>query len=250
MKVAVIQTSPVLKDIEGNLRTLAKLVIEAAEKGAELITCPEMALSGYGYMSTAEADPYAEVISNYMREGVAPPRSMEVMGAIARKHQVAIAWGVMEKDYVTGALHNSQVLMLPNQTYVTTRKLNGFSNDHLWFTPGTASPPIIDFLGKRIGLLICRDIRNKADKFTDLYEPGDADIVCFSSNFGDGGFPSNSWLDFAKENKVWLAVSNRYGLEVPNNFGEGGICVISPSGKVYCEGLVWSQSCIVYADVP
>jgi predicted amidohydrolase len=209
MKVAVIQYAPALKNIEGNLRTAAKLVIEAAKGGAELIVLPEMATTGYSFMSAKEAEPFAEVISNFMREGVSPPRSMEVMGALASKYQIAIAWGVMEKDYVTGALHNSQVLMLPSQTYVSTRKMNGFGSDHLWFMAGTASPPIIDFLGKRVGLLICRDIRNKADKFTDLYEKGDADIVCFSSNFGDGGFPSNSWIDFAKDNRVWLLVSNR-----------------------------------------
>jgi len=249
MKVATIQFAPVLKDVEGNLRTVAKMIIEAAENGAELIVCPEMCTTGYSFMSEADAEPYAEVISNYMRSGT-PPRSMEVMGALAKKYQAAIAWGVMEKDYVSGKLYNSQVLILPSQKFVSCHKLNKWGNDWLWAEGGTSSPPIIDFLGKKIGLLICRDIRNKASGFTEFYEPGDADVVCFSSNFGDGGFPSVTWMDFAMDNKVWLIVSNRYGIETCNDFGEGGICVISPKGKVTCEGLQWDKPCIVYADIP
>jgi predicted amidohydrolase len=183
-----------------------------------------------------------------MRSG--NPKSMTVMGALAKKYQVAIAWGVLEKDFRSGKLYNSQVLMLPAQTFVSVSKLNRWGNDFLWAEAGTSSPPIVDFMGKRIGLLICRDIRNKSSGFTDFYEKGDADIVCFSSNFGDGGFPSTTWMDFAIDNKVWLIVSNRYGQETCNNFGEGGICVIAPSGKVYCDGLQWDAPCIVYADIP
>ena len=79
--------------------------------------------------------------------------------------------------------------------------------------------------------------------------PGDADIVAFSSNWGDGGFPAVNWMDFAKENHTVLVVANRYGQETCNNFGEGGSCIVEPGGKVHCQGLQWNQDCIIYADV-
>jgi predicted amidohydrolase len=103
---------------------------------------------------------------------------------------------------------------------------------------------------KKVGLLICRDVRDKKDdKWSSFYEKGDADIVAMSANWGDGGFPAVSWMEFAKDNKVALIVANRYGKEIPNDFGEGGICVVEPSGKVHCDGIVWNQPCIVYADL-
>jgi predicted amidohydrolase len=162
---------------------------------------------------------------------------------------MAIAWGFVEKDAGTSKLYNSQALVLPNGRYTTYAKVNRWGQDFIWASKGTASPPVIDYLGKKVGLLICRDVRDKSPALDDFYEPGDANIVAFSTNWGDGGFPSNNWVSFAMNNKVWLIVANRYGREANNDFGEGGPCIISPKGEVHCEGLVWSQPCIVYAEV-
>jgi predicted amidohydrolase len=245
MKLAAIQFMPSLKDPANNLRVASGLVQQAITAGAKVITLPELCTTGYSFMSREDAMPYAEEL-----RGSAPTPSMRLFGGLAREFGVAIAWGVMEKTPGL-QLHNSQVLFTPS-TFVVCQKLNHWGNDFLWADGGEESPPILEFKGKRIGTLICRDIRDKGPKgsrLTDFYEKGDADIVCFSANFGDGGFPSISWVQFARDNQTWLIVSNRYGREENNDFGEGGVCVIEPSGKVHCEGLRWSQPCIVYADI-
>jgi predicted amidohydrolase len=162
---------------------------------------------------------------------------------------VAIAWGFIENGPNDG-LYNSQALALPGQGIVGTyRKRNRFGNDFLWALPGDVSPPIYTWRGKRIGLLICRDIKDSNDVKEDLYEPGDADIVAFSANFGDGPFPANAWMRFVEDNKTALVVSNRYGQEENNNFGEGGSCVIQANGKVWCDGVKWSAPCVVHATL-
>ena len=244
MKVAAVQFAPVFKATERNLRTAAELVGQAVEAGAQLIVLPELCLTGYSFLSKAEAMPFAEDLSAASR-----PRSLEVFGGLAKSLGVAIAWGTVEKDPHTGHLYNSQVLVT-GQNHWVCRKLNRWANDLTWAKPGTDNPPVGNFMGKKIGLLICADVRDKSDDIAELYEPGDADIVAFSSNWGDGGFPSGRWVQFAEQNKCTLVVSNRYGKEENNNFGEGGICVITPEGDVLCEGLRWNQPCIVYADVP
>jgi len=224
---------------------MGRLVVEAASKGAELVICPELALTGYSLMSRAEAEPFAENPGN-----PEPGSSVSVLKKLASKLGCAIAWGLIEKDLATSNLYNTQVLVLPDQTFVKYAKLNRWANDFLWATEGTESPSIVTFKGKRVGLLICRDVRDKSDELDDLYEKGDADLVVLSSNWGSGGFPSVAWHRFATNNHVWLAVSNRYGKEQNLDFGEGGVCIISPEGEVHCEGLVWNQDCIVYADIP
>jgi predicted amidohydrolase len=247
MRVAAVQFCPVFKDREANLRTAANLVIQAAKGGATLIVLPELCTSGYSFMSAVEAEPYSEVISGYLRSGA---RSMEVFGTLAQKLGVNIVWGVMEKDYGTGNLYNSQVLMTPTAKFVSYRKVNPWGQDWLWSQKGESNPPIHVIDGRKVGLLICRDVRDKVDdNWKSFYEKGDADIVCLSANWGDGGFPSVSWMSFVEDNNTALIVANRYGREENNDFGEGGICVIYPDQKVVCDGLKWNQDCIVHAEV-
>lgn len=259
MKVAAVQFAPVFKDPKANIQQGLKLVSEAAQQGARLVVLPELCTTGYSFMSVEEAEPYAEIFSQKDPRGaqalVEPPlpnapHSFTMFRLLSKSLKVAIAWGVMEKDPGTGKLHNAQAIVLPNGRWVSYRKVNLWGNDFIWATEGAGSPPILEFEDKKIGLLICRDVRDKAPAWEELYEPGDADIVAFSSNWGDGGFPSVNWVKFAKENQVFLVVGNRYGQEGPNNFGEGGVCVIEPCGKIHCQGLIWNKPCIVYADVP
>lgn len=239
MKVAAIQFAPKLKEVGANLRTAVAMTADAAREGAKLIVLPELVTTGYSFMSEIEAMPFAEDLED--------SKTLRVFQALSRKFGVAVVLGLMTKD--ADHLHNSQVLLTPDADPVVYHKVNQFGNDFLWATPGTSNPPIGTFEGMKVGLLICADVRDKSDDIDTFYEPGDADVVAFSANWGDGGFPAGRWVKFAKQNRCHLIVSNRYGREENNNFGEGGICVISPAGKVSCQGLHWSQPCIVFGDV-
>jgi predicted amidohydrolase len=254
MLVSVVQFCPSFKEVRRNLQKLASLIIQAGEKGAKIAVLPELCLTGYSFMSQKEAEPFAEIISDFKPQTKNPVSSMSVFYALARKYNMHIAWGLVEKDSGTGRLHNSQVLMCPDGSFETMRKINSFANDFLWATEGRANPPIrkitIDDETRKVGLLICRDVRDKKDdKWKDFYEKGDADLVLLSAAWGKGGFPANAWMDFVKENEATLAISNRYGIEANNDFGNGGIGIIKPDGKVQCEGLVWNQDCIVFGEI-
>lgn len=251
MKAAAIQFQPTFKDKPANLVRLAKLVTEAAGNGAKLIVLPELASTGYTFMSDAEVRPFAEC-PRWLDDEMRTDTDMYVFSTLSRELDVCIVFGFVELDPGTNKLYNSQLYIEPSGYYDSYRKINFFGNDYLWASRGISNPPVIkcQFGDTRVGLLICRDVRDKKDeKWSSFYEAGDADVVALSSNWGDGGFPAVSWIDFAEENKVTLIVSNRYGQEGPNDFGEGGICIIEKTGKVHCEGLKWSQDCIVYAEV-
>lgn len=253
MKVAAVQFAPKLKSPQTNIKAMEALVAKAVENEAALVVFPELSTTGYSFMSPQEAMPYAEFIGGFPHaiSEVSRPLSLLSMQALVNQYRIAIAWGVMTVDG-QNRLYNSQVLLTPT-TMVAYNKANQWGNDYLWATEGSQSPPIIRYRNKSLGLLICRDVRDKGPKgssLKDFYMAGDTDIVCFSANFGRGGFPAVSWIEFAKDNGTWLIVSNRYGLEEHNDFGPGGICVVEPSGKVHCEGLKWNQPCIVYTDIP
>jgi predicted amidohydrolase len=239
MQIAVVQFGPIFKDVVGNVDRLTHIIRLAASEGAELIVLPELCTTGYSFMGVKDAAPYAEH---------AKGATFQVMAALSTELKVAICWGYLET--AGPQLYNAQSLVLPGQGLVAHyRKRNLWGNDFLWATVGDVSPPIVTWQGKRIGLLICRDIRNKNDVKDTLYEAGDADVVAFSSNFGKGGFPSVTWMDFATEKQIHLAVSNRYGEESHNDFGAGGVCIIYPDGKVACQGLEWGKDCFVLANI-
>lgn len=247
IKVAAVQFAPTFGDKMGNLRRMAHLVKQAADGGAQLIVLPELATTGYSFMSADEARPYAEPIHPDML-------TFKSMRVLAESFHVHIAWGMVEVDAGTNELYNSQVLVAPDGTWVKYAKINRWGNDFLWARPGRANPPVMKtvIFGQewKIGLLICRDIRDKKDdKWKSFYEKGDADIVAMSANWGDGGFPSVSWMDFVEDNKTTLIVSNRYGKESCNDFGEGGVCVIEHPDRVVSVGLRWFEDCIVFAEI-
>lgn len=246
-RVAAIQFAPVMGQKEANLRRLGVLVKEAALAGAELIVMPELATTGYSYMDAAQARVDAEPVSF---DGL----TMKVMRKLAEAFNVHLVWGMVEEDPGTKLLYNAQVLLSPDGYFVSYQKINRWGNDYLWATPGEKNPPVSRLLlgGRevKVGLLICRDVRDKKDdKWPDFYEKGDADVVCLSANWGDGGFPAVSWMDFVADNGAALVVSNRYGKEAPNNFGEGGICLIAKDGTVQTQGLQWERDCCVVGDL-
>lgn len=247
MKAAAVQFAPVFKDLTANLDTMGQLAMEAAKAGAELIVFPELATTGYSFSSREEAQPFSEPL--LAEKGPSP--SLDHMTHISKGTGAAIAWGFVED--AQEKLFNSQCLVTPDGRYATYRKRNLWACDFWWATPGDVSPTIIEWKGRKIGLLVCRDIRDKSDAAAEIYEPGDADIVAFSSNFGNGPIPAVSWVEFAIDNRVTLVASNRYGDEegdeTYSNFGKGGICIIRPDGKCLREGLKLGAPCIVMADV-
>lgn len=241
MKVAAVQFCPTFGDPKSNIQTMAELLYEAVQAGSELVVFPELATTGYSFMSRSEARLFAEDVSAHRG-------SVGLFRDLSQKLNVGIVWGLVTKDPETGDLYNSQAMALPNGTLTTYAKLNRWGQDLIWAKEGSSSPPVTDYLGAKVGLLICRDVRDKSTEFKNFYEKGDADIVAFSTNWGDGGFPSLNWVEFAQNNKTWLVVANRYGQEANNDFGEGGSCIITPKGEVHCEGLKWSAPCVVYAE--
>lgn len=242
MKVAVTQFAPELRNKAANIQRMKDFCAEAHLLGANLIVFPELASTGYAYLSEKVARQDAEVIGE---KGETFSRMLEV----ACNTKLTIVWGMMELDEESGKLYNSQVLLTPKGKWWSTRKNNKFGNDFLWSESSTTPPPIVTHLGHKIGLLICRDVRNKSDELDAIYSKGDASLVCFSANWGAGAFPANSWMTFVKENNCWLAVSNRYGKEENLDFGFGGIGLISPEGKVFCDGIKWGQDCMVVGEI-
>ena len=133
MKISVscAQLLPKLGDRAANLEKMSAYVeqIMAEKPGTNLIVFPELMTSGYEgtpemFQELAETLPNGE--------------SMQVMGALAKKHHVHIIYGLPERDPVlTDVLYNAAVLINSDGIAVGTyRKVHPFADEKRWCRAG------------------------------------------------------------------------------------------------------------------
>ncbi len=138
-KVAVAQFLPG-SDVAANLSRIAELAAEAAQRGADLVTFPELSVTGLD-------DPAdrAEPVS-----GHAVTRLM----AIASRHNLHLVAGLAEKD--GPRLYNAAVLVGPEGVVGVYRKIHLNARDRPWAEAGDAWA-VYDIPIGRVGLLIGHD---------------------------------------------------------------------------------------------
>ena len=157
MKISVscAQLLPKLGDRAANLEKMSAYVeqIMAEKPGTNLIVFPELMTSGYEgtpemFQELAETLPNGE--------------SMQVMGALAKKHHVHIIYGLPERDPVlTDVLYNAAVLINSDGIAVGTyRKVHPFADEKRWCRAGCEVPVFDTEIGK-IGIMI--DVEGTTD---------------------------------------------------------------------------------------
>lgn len=264
--IAAIQYCPRLAkcraDISDNFRRCESLINTASRCGAQLIVFPELCMTGYSFLSKAEVSEIAEPLDG---------PTFRAMRGVAQELKSYVAWGFPEFAD-DGNLYNSAAMVGPDGKYILGyRKINLFGNDYLWAKSGAAVsselPPIVKTELGNVSMVICRDIRDKypinvpriaAKKEPPMFEGRKVDIVVAPANWGKGGFPSNTWMNFAADNQCTLVVANRWGNEVnqseehgifEQDFHQGGSAIITKDWNVNINGLKFSQDCIVVSVV-
>lgn len=238
-------------DVSDNVRRSADLLHEAGRLGSQLIVFPELAFTGYSFLSRDQAAAVSEAFDG---------PTFRAMRGVAVELKAYVAWGYVESS--EGKLHNACSMVGPDGTLLSSyRKINLWGNDFLWASPGREPAPIVPTELGRTSVIICRDLRDKiptnipvmaSKKPQPLWKAQRVDVVAACLNWGKGGFPSTTWMDFAADNECTLAVANRWGEEengtFRQNFGQGGSCVIRPDWSVHTGGLHFSQDCVVSAS--
>ncbi len=217
---AAIQFEPTLKEKSQNVQRLTALIEEAAAEGAQLITTPEMATTGYCWFNRAEAAPYVETI---------PGNTTDHFVELARRLDVHIVLGMPELDAETNLYYNSAVLIGPKGVVGTHRKTHPYIAEPKWSAPGNLGHQVFETPLGKIALLICMDIH--FIETARLVGLGEADVICHISNWLAERTPAPYWISRALENACFLIESNRWGLERTVQFS-GGSCIISPTGEV------------------
>ncbi len=197
MKVGFFQFSPQFGEIQRNLET----IIQAIDSfQGDLLVFPELALSGYQFLSKEEARELSEEVPS----GTVCQKIEQAI----RGRELYIVVGLAER--AQDGIYNSAVLIGPKGYIGTYRKTHVFFEETLWFTPGNTGFHVWDIGMAKIGLLVCFDWFYPESART-LALKG-ADILCHPSNLVLPHCP-DAMVTRCLENHVFAITANRVGIE-------------------------------------
>jgi 5-aminopentanamidase len=149
MRIALYQGPAEPGPVARNLALLEARAAEAAGRGARLMICPEMFLSGYN-IGPEQAMRLAEPA-----DGPALARA----AAIARASGVALLLGYPERGEDDAIYNAVQLIDRDGHALANYRKCHLFGDlDRGMFRAGAGPTALVQLDGIRVGLLICYDV--------------------------------------------------------------------------------------------
>ena len=220
MKIAAIQFAPELGQ-PGRTRERLSPLLDGT-RDADLVVLPELANSGYDFVSKEQAAATAEPLSE--------SPFVEMLTGHAKKNDQHVVAGINERN--GDKLFNSSVLIGPQGLVGVYRKVHLFNAEKLIFTAGDTVSPVFEVGGTRIGMAICFDWA-----FPELWRTlalRGADVICHPSNLV---IPKNCQRAIpvhAMINRMFIVTANRIGSEGKLHF-TGNSIITDPRGRILGE---------------
>ncbi len=202
-RIACAQMDVEIGNVKANRANIIDRIKAAAYKGAQLITFPECAITGYCFDSLEEAAPFAEALDG--------PSSQAIAAACQQAGVYAIA-GFIEKD--EAAFYNAAMLVGPDGVIGNYRKTHlPFLGVDRFLTPGDKPFAIFDLPIGKIGVNICYDASfPEAARALKLLG---AELIILPTNWPGGAWRTPEFIINARacENHLHFAAANRVGVE-------------------------------------
>ncbi|AGZ37446.1 MAG: carbon-nitrogen hydrolase family protein [Pseudomonas sp.] len=237
MRIALFQGIPKPLDVPGNLQRLQHQAQLAAERGVQLLVCPEMFLTGYNIG--------LEQVVN-LAEANDGPSAMRVV-EIAQAHRIAIVYGYPERGD-DGALYNSvQLIDAHGSSLGNYRKTHLFGElDRSMFSAGHDHFPVVELDGWKVGMLICYDIEFP-ENARRLALAGAELILVPTANMEPYDFVCQVTVRArAQENQCYLVYANYCGAEGEIHYC-GQSSIVGPDGSLLA--MAGHDECQLMADL-
>lgn len=199
-------------EIKTNQSLITQAVQKAAEKGADWIITPELAVSGLQFTKECGTD--------WIQQQ--PNEFMSALMEEAKSYAVTLFIGAPEKDS-NGKLYNSVfVINQEGRLSGVQRKLSSVTDE--WSSSGMTLDPItIDHV--KAGILICADSYTKNNAKV-LRDEG-AEVLIAPSSWGPGLHgPNGEWEARTMDTGLPMFVCNRTGADETVTFWEAKSLVI------------------------
>ena len=262
VRVAAVQATPVVLDLDASLDKAVRLIGEAAAQGAQLVVFPETFLSLYpsfawAHLPGADADTFWE---RFWGSAVdVPGPAVDRLVAACREHDVLCAMGVNERESERpGSVYNTLLLLGPDGLLNRHRKLMPTHHERLFHGVGAG-----DDLGVsetrlgRIGGLICWENRMPLARWA-VYQGGPQIWLAPTADDSDGwqatirhiAIESGAFVVSVPQYIDRAAFPDDFPWPLPDHdvFGRGGAAVIAPASGDVLAGPLYDEEGIVVAD--
>lgn len=271
VKVAVVQAAPILFDREATLEKTCRLTEEAAAQGAKIILFPEAFIPayprglGFGAVVGSRSPAGRRLWERYWANSVEVPSPVtEALGNAARKAQVYLNVGVIERDSETshGTLYCTLLYFGPDGSLLGKhRKLKPTASERIIWGEGSGNTlKIVQTDYGKMGGLICWENFMPLARMA-LYQQG---VEIYLAPTADS---RDSWQatmrHIASEGRCYVLGCNQFvtkdmypadldGLEElasqPEIMCRGGSVIVSPFGEVLA-GPLFDQEGILFAEL-
>lgn len=205
---------------EKNFDQIRRLLDEAGRLGVDILALPELANSGYSLRDVEEA----ESCSEQAPEGMV----CDLLRAWSRSSRMVIC-GLCEN--YGERLYNSAVVFSNGEHQGTYRKAHLFMKESQIFSPGEEEPPVFEFRGARLGVMICYDWA--FPEMARVLALKGAQAILHPSNLVLP-YGQQAMIIRSIENHVFTATANRFGDDRGIPFS-GCSQITSPKGEILAK---------------
>ena len=240
LRLALAQLNVTVGDLAGNAARIREAMLRAAAWQADLVVCPELALSGYPPEDLLLKPAFVE-------------EQLRVLDAVASAATgVAALVGYVDRDR-QGRLYNAAALLADGRRVATYHKQclpnYGVFDERRYFTPGH-SPLMVQWGARRFGVTICEDLWEPAPARAVARAGGELLINLSASPYHAGKRQERQRLFAyrAREHRVAIAYCNLVGGQDELVF-DGASLVLDPQGRLVARGWQFRDDLVV-ADLP
>jgi nitrilase len=264
VRVAALQATPAILDLEGSLEKAERLLAGAAAEGVQLAVLPETFLSLYPSNAWAhQASTFGgsdELWERFWSSSVeVPGPAVDRLVRACGRHGIHCAIGVNEREPERpGTVYNALLLIGPDGLIAKHRKLMPTHHERLFHgigegdDLGVAETPV-----GRLGGLICWENRMPLARWA-IYQGGPQIWVAPTADDSDGWIASMRHI--AIESGAFVVSAPQYiprsafpadfPLELPETetLGRGGACIVEPTWGELIAGPLYGEEGMVVAD--
>jgi nitrilase len=265
VRVAAVQATPVVLDAEGCVEKAARLLHEAADRGAHIAVLPECFIPLYPSNAWARGAAgfagWDELWERLWANSVdVPGPLLDRLIDVCRERELFCVIGLNEREAERpGSIYNTVVYLGPLGLLARHRKLMPTQHERLFHGIGAGDDlSVVSAANARVGGLICWENRMPLARYR-VYREGPQIWAAPTADDSDGWLASMRHI--AIESGAFVvsvpqfipaaAFPDDFPVPLPEGkqvFGRGGAAVIEPSSGNVIAGPLYDEEGIVEAD--
>ena len=236
LRIAMAQINTTVGDLEGNTKKILQYIEQARHLGVDLITFPELAITGYPPEDLLLMPQFVNENLDYLKEIIKATSGIcVIVGFVDKKDDLYNAAAIINNGTLAGVYHK---IYLPNY---------GVFDENRYFQGGNEIP-VFNLGETAIGLNICEDMWYPEGPTTTQTLKGGAELIVNISaspyHAEKGNSRKRMLATRAADNIVIVAFNNLVGGQDELIF-DGGSMILDQKGDLLCQGKQFEEDFIV-----